>query len=53
VNKMTGSSAEFITAAFLGQKNANIIGTNTQGLTSGNQRDQRPAYSSLPQTCEY
>ena len=37
VNKMTGSSAEFITAAFLGQKNANIIGTNTQGLTSGNQ----------------
>lgn len=37
VNKVTGSSAEFITAAFLGQKNANIIGTNTQGLTSGNQ----------------
>lgn len=37
VNKVTGSSAEFITAAFVGQKNANIIGTNTQGLTSGNQ----------------
>ncbi|MFY1047650.1 S41 family peptidase [Chryseobacterium sp. GP-SGM7] len=37
VNKVTGSSAEFITAAFVGQKNAKIIGTNTQGLTSGNQ----------------
>ncbi|MDF2553346.1 MAG: hypothetical protein K0R77_2621 [Chryseobacterium sp.] len=37
VNKVTGSSAEFITAAFVGQKNVNIIGTNTQGLTSGNQ----------------
>ncbi|MCX8532861.1 S41 family peptidase [Chryseobacterium luquanense] len=37
VNKVTGSSAEFITAAFVGQKNTKIIGTNTQGLTSGNQ----------------
>nr|WP_314497806.1 S41 family peptidase [uncultured Chryseobacterium sp.] len=37
VNKVTGSSAEFITAAFVGQKNVKIIGTNTQGLTSGNQ----------------
>lgn len=37
VNKVTGSSAEFITAAFVGQKNIKIIGTNTQGLTSGNQ----------------
>jgi len=37
VAKKTGSSAEFITAAFVGQKNATIIGENTQGLTSGNQ----------------
>lgn len=37
VDKVTGSSAEFITAAFVGQKNVKIIGTNTQGLTSGNQ----------------
>ncbi len=37
VAKKTGSSAEFITAAFVGQKNAAIIGENTQGLTSGNQ----------------
>lgn len=37
VNKVTGSSAEFITAAFAGQKNVKLIGVNTQGLTSGNQ----------------
>ena len=37
VSKKTGSSAEFITAAFVGQKRAVIIGENTQGLTSGNQ----------------
>lgn len=37
VNKITGSSAEFITAAFVGQKNVKLIGVNTQGLTSGNQ----------------
>lgn len=37
VSKKTGSSAEFITAAFVGQKRAMIIGENTQGLTSGNQ----------------
>ncbi|GAA5085354.1 S41 family peptidase [Chryseobacterium ginsengisoli] len=37
VNKVTGSSGEFITAAFVGQKNVKIIGVNTQGLTSGNQ----------------
>lgn len=37
VDKVTGSSGEFITAAFVGQKNVKIIGTNTQGLTSGNQ----------------
>ncbi len=37
VNRITGSSAEFITAAFAGQKNIKIIGTHTQGLTSGNQ----------------
>lgn len=37
VAKKTGSSAEFITAAFVGQRNATIIGENTQGLTSGNQ----------------
>lgn len=37
VAKKTGSSAEFITAAFVGQNKATIIGENTQGLTSGNQ----------------
>lgn len=37
INKVTGSSAEFITAAFAGQKNVKLIGANTQGLTSGNQ----------------
>ncbi len=37
MNKVTGSSAEFITAAFVGQKNVKLIGVNTQGLTSGNQ----------------
>lgn len=37
VDKVTGSSGEFITAAFVSQKNVKIIGTNTQGLTSGNQ----------------
>lgn len=37
VNKVTGSSGEFITAAFVDQKNVKIIGVNTQGLTSGNQ----------------
>ncbi len=37
INKVTGSSAEFITAAFVGQKNVKLIGVNTQGLTSGNQ----------------
>ncbi|WP_316757479.1 S41 family peptidase [Pedobacter aquatilis] len=37
VSKQTGSSAEFITAAFVGQKRVTIIGENTQGLTSGNQ----------------
>lgn len=37
VNKVTGSSVEFITAAFAGQKNVKLIGVNTQGLTSGNQ----------------
>ncbi len=37
INKITGSSAEFITAAFVGQKNVKLIGVNTQGLTSGNQ----------------
>ncbi len=37
INKVTGSSAEFITAAFSGQKNVNLIGVNTQGLTSANQ----------------
>ncbi|WP_316795784.1 S41 family peptidase [Pedobacter agri] len=37
IKKKTGSSAEFITAAFVGQKNATLIGENTQGLTSGNQ----------------
>lgn len=37
INKVTGSSAEFITAAFVGQKDAKLIGVNTQGLTSGNQ----------------
>jgi len=37
VAKKTGSSAEFVTAAFVGQKKAAIIGENTQGLTSGNQ----------------
>jgi C-terminal processing protease CtpA/Prc len=37
VNKVTGSSAEFIAAAFVGQKNVKLIGVNTQGLTSGNQ----------------
>lgn len=37
VNKVTASSAEFIAAAFAGQKNVKLIGVNTQGLTSGNQ----------------
>jgi carboxyl-terminal processing protease len=37
VNKVTGSSGEFITAAFVAQHNVKLIGVNTQGLTSGNQ----------------
>lgn len=37
INKVTGSSGEFITAAFVGQQNAKLIGVNTQGLTSANQ----------------
>lgn len=37
VNKVTGSSGEFITAAFVAQHNIKLIGVNTQGLTSGNQ----------------
>jgi len=36
VSKKTASSGEFVTAAFVGQKNAIIIGVNTQGLTSDN-----------------
>ncbi|MDR6487242.1 C-terminal processing protease CtpA/Prc [Chryseobacterium vietnamense] len=36
VSKKTASSGEFVTAAFVGQKNATIIGVNTQGLTSDN-----------------
>jgi C-terminal processing protease CtpA/Prc len=37
VNKKTASSGEFCAIAFVGQKNATIIGEKTQGLTSGNQ----------------
>ena len=33
-SKKTASSGEFITACFVGQRNAKIVGTNTQGLTS-------------------
>lgn len=36
VSKKTASSGEFVTAAFVGQNNATIIGVNTQGLTSDN-----------------
>ena len=36
VSKKTASSGEFITASFVGQKNASIVGVNTQGLTSDN-----------------
>lgn len=34
--KKTSSSGEFVVASFAGQKNAIIVGTNTQGLTSDN-----------------
>jgi carboxyl-terminal processing protease len=34
--KKTSSSGEFVVAGFVGQKNAIVIGTNTQGLTSDN-----------------
>ncbi len=37
INKTTASSGEFITAAFVGQRNVKLIGEKTQGLTSGNQ----------------
>lgn len=37
IDKVTGSSAEFIAAAFVGQKNVKLVGVNSQGLTSGNQ----------------
>ncbi|UOE38989.1 S41 family peptidase [Chryseobacterium oryzae] len=37
INKVTGSSGEFITASFVDQKNVKLIGVNTQGLTSANQ----------------
>ncbi|MCJ8154915.1 S41 family peptidase [Chryseobacterium sp. SSA4.19] len=47
VNKVTGSSAEFITAAFVGQNNVKLIGVNTQGLTSGNQEYKLPDGSFL------
>jgi C-terminal processing protease CtpA/Prc len=36
VSKKTASSGEFVTAAFVGQKNAKVVGVNTQGLTSDN-----------------
>ncbi len=36
VSKKTASSGEFVTAAFVGQKDSTIIGVNTQGLTSDN-----------------
>ncbi|WP_300664629.1 S41 family peptidase [Fluviicola sp.] len=36
VSKKTASSGEFVAASFVGQKNAKIIGVNTQGLTSDN-----------------
>jgi carboxyl-terminal processing protease len=35
-SKKTASSGEFIAACFVGQRNATIVGTNTQGLTSDN-----------------
>jgi carboxyl-terminal processing protease len=35
-SKKTASSGEFIAACFVGQRNAKIVGTNTQGLTSDN-----------------
>jgi len=35
-SKKTASSGEFVVASFVGQKNANIVGVNTQGLTSDN-----------------
>ena len=40
ISKKTGSSGEFITAAFVGQYNVSLIGENTQGLTSANQEYQ-------------
>lgn len=36
VSKKTASSGEFVTAAFVGQRNTMVIGENTQGLTSDN-----------------
>lgn len=36
VSKKTASSGEFVTAAFVGQRNIIVIGENTQGLTSDN-----------------
>ncbi|MDH6252803.1 carboxyl-terminal processing protease [Chryseobacterium sp. H1D6B] len=41
-SKMTSSSGEFIAASFVGQKNAKIVGTNTQGLTSDNSEFKLP-----------
>lgn len=35
-DKKTSSSGEFVVASFAGQKNATIVGVNTQGLTSDN-----------------
>lgn len=35
-NKVTSSSGEFVTASFVGQKGAKIVGPFTQGLTSDN-----------------
>ncbi len=40
--KKTGSSGEFVVASFVGQKNAAIIGTSTQGLTSDNSEFRLP-----------